>query len=143
MSTYSKSLLGTVAASAVIDERFTRALSALHGVSLRDVMLMRYVQHSAGSKLSRIDLARKLCVSPSTVTRSTRPLEKIGLIERESDMRDGRLSYVVLTRSGKTLLRNAEKAIDELSEEFVSNRLSRREVSDLASILQKLIGSGR
>jgi len=89
---FSVPILRTLRASAFIDERISGALSAIHGISLRDVMLMLYVRDSHGSKLSRIDLARRLCVSPSTVTRATNPLEKIGLIERESDSRDARLS---------------------------------------------------
>jgi len=136
--TYSIPILRTLRASALIDERFTGALSAIHGVSLRDFMLLRYVKHSPGSKLSRIDLARRLCVSPSTVTRATNPLEKIGLIAREADSRDARLSYVVLTASGAKLLKNAEKTLEQLSSDFLTPILSAKDLTQLASILSKL-----
>ncbi len=137
-TSFSLPILRTLRASALIDEKFTGALSALHGVSLRDVMLMLYVRNSPGSKLSRIELAKRLCVSPSTVTRATNPLEKIGLIDRESDSRDARLSYVVLTASGSNLLRHAEKTLEQLSKDFLSHSLSEEDRSQFAQILSTL-----
>lgn len=137
-TSFSAPILRTLRASALIDERFTGALSALHGVSLRDVMLMLYVKNAPGAKLSRIELARRLCVSPSTITRATNPLEKIGLIDRLADSRDARLSYVVLTTSGKKLLGHAEKTLEQLSTDFLSHSLSEMEQSQFAGILGKL-----
>lgn len=138
-NTYSLPILHTLRASALIDEKFTGALSALHGVSLREVALMLYVRNSPGSKLSRIELAKRLCVSPSTVTRATKPLEKIGLIGRESNSRDARLSYVVLTESGNTLLGYAENTLEQLSSDFLSRNLSEKDRSQFAKVLSSLI----
>lgn len=135
---FSPAVLRIVQASALIDERFTGTLSALHGVSLRDVMLMLYVKNAPGSKLSRVELARRLCISPSTVTRAARPLEKIGLITRKSDSRDARLSYVALTSAGGKLLRHAEKTLEQLSEEFLSRSLAEEDRSHFARILSTL-----
>jgi len=135
---FSVPILRILRASAFVDERISGALSSIHGVSLRDIMLMLYVKNSPGSKLSRVDLARRLCVSPSTVTRATNPLEKIGLIGRESDSRDARLSYVVLTAAGTKLLKNSEKTLEHLSVDFLSPRLSEKELSQLTEILSKL-----
>lgn len=131
-------ILQTLRASALIDDRFTSALAALHGVSLRDIILMLYVKNAPGSKLSRVDLAKRLCVSPSTVTRATAPLEKIGVIDREADSRDARLSYVVLTASGRKLLGHAEKTLAQLSTEFLSPYLTEKERVQFAKLLGKL-----
>ena len=135
---FSVPILRAVRASAVIDERISGALSAIHGVSLRDLMLMLYVKNSHGSKLSRVELARRLCVSPSTVTRATNPLEKIGLISRQSDSRDARLSYVVLTAAGAKLLKHAEKTLEHLSIDFLSPNFSEKELTQLTNLLNKL-----
>lgn len=135
---FSLPVLRTLRVSALIDEKFTAALSALHGVSLREVMLMLYVRDSPGSKLSRIELAKRLSVSASTITRATIPLEKIGLINRESDSRDARLSYVVLTTSGAKLLGHAEKALEQLSTDFLSRSLSEKDRVHFALTLSKL-----
>lgn len=99
---------------------------------------MIYVRNAPSSKLSRVELARKLCVSPATVTRATKPLEKIGLLDREADPRDARLSYVVLTESGNELLDNAEDSLEQLSANFLSQRLSASERSRLTQLLGKL-----
>ena len=138
-NSYSLPILHTLRASALIDERFTAALSALHGVSLREVMLMLYVKNAPGSKLSRIELAKKLCISPSTVTRATKPLEKIGLVERKSNTRDARYSYVGLTTSGNRLLKYAEKSLDQLSQDFLSATLSEQDRIRYSKILRSLV----
>lgn len=135
---FSLPILRTLRASALIDERFTGALSAVHGISLRDVMLMLYVKNAPAAKLSRIELAKRLCVSPSTVTRATNPLEKIGLVGRQADSRDARLSYVVLTSAGKKLLSHAEKTLERLSKDFLSASLSNAERTQLSDTLAKL-----
>ncbi len=135
---FSLPILRTLRAGALVDERFTGALSAVHGISLRDVMLMLYVKNAPGTKLSRIELAKRLCVSPSTVTRATNPLEKIGLIGREADSRDARLSYVVLTAAGKKLLGHAEKTLERLSKDFLATSLSKQEQTQLSELLAKL-----
>jgi len=137
-TSFSLPVLRTLRVGALIDERFTSALSALLGVSLREVMLMLFVKNAPASKLSRVELAMRLCVSPSTVTRATKPLEKIGLIESKSDSRDARLSYVVLTSAGVKLLKNAEKALEQLSQDFLSKSLSEKERSQFGKILSKL-----
>ena len=131
-------ILRVLRVAALIDERMTGALSALHGVSLREVMLMIYVRNSPSSKLSRVELARQLCVSPATVTRATRPLEKIGLLDREADPRDARLSYVVLTDAGNELLDNAELSLEQLSANFLSQVLSDSDTNRLTQLLGKL-----
>ncbi len=138
-NSFSLPILQTLRASALIDERFTGALSAVHGVSLREVMLMLYVRNAPGSKLSRIELAKRLCISPSTVTRAAKPLEKIGLIDRKSNSRDARLSYVVLTASGNELLTHAEKTLEQLSRDFLSHNLSEEDRSRFGKILSSLI----
>ena len=137
-NSFSLPILRTLRASALIDEKFTGALAALHGVSLREVMLMLYVKNAPASKLSRIELAKRLCVSASTVTRATRPLEKIGLTASQADSRDARLSYVVLTSAGSKLLRHAEKSLEQLSREFLSPSLAEEERAQFAQILSTL-----
>ncbi len=127
-------------ANARLEQRFTAGLSAVHGVALKEVLLMRHVQRATGSKLSRVDLAKLLHSSPSTVTRMTKPLEKIGLIDREADARDARLAYVVLTPAGKTLLKNATKTLEQMANEFLRERCSEEQITLLESLLSRISG---
>jgi DNA-binding MarR family transcriptional regulator len=54
--------------------------------------------------MRRGDLAEKLGLTASGVTRLLLPMEKIGLVRREADKSDARVSYVVLGAGGKQKL---------------------------------------
>ena len=89
-------------------------------------------------RLPRVDLAKRLSVSPSTVTRMAAPLEKLGLIGREPDARDARLAYVTLTDAGKALVEHATATLERLSGEMFSDRWSAPEIERLAALLGRL-----
>lgn len=48
-------------------------------------------------------LVERLCVEPSTVTKSLQRLEKVGFVERRQDSEDSRVSRVYLTDAGREL----------------------------------------
>ena len=48
-------------------------------------------------------LVERLCVEPSTVTKSLQRLEKAGFVERRQDSEDSRVSRVYLTSAGREL----------------------------------------
>jgi len=89
--------------------RLTRAQSAtvrrldnvlsIHGLSFNDFLILYYLEKAPESKLRRIDLAERLGVTASGVTRSLLPLEKLGQVARQQDPRDARVGYAVLTLS--------------------------------------------
>ena len=80
-----------------LEERFSGELGAVHGLALKEALLLMHLVRAPRERLSRIDLAKRLNASPSTITRMAIPLEKLGLIGREADARDARLAYVVFT----------------------------------------------
>jgi hypothetical protein len=80
-------------------------------------------------RLSRIDLAQRLHVSASTVTRMTAPLEKLGMVGRQSDPRDARLAYVVLTCGGQRLVRDAPAPPRALAEGLFRDRWAKAEIA--------------
>src|SRR5665811_2220772 len=71
-----------------------------HGISLADLAILRELRQAPGGKLRRSELAQRLGVTPSGVARQLSPLERIGLVARESHDRDARLALVVLTPAG-------------------------------------------
>lgn len=137
----SNAVLGIFRANALLEERFTGALSAVHGLGLKELLLMLYVQKAPGSKLSRVDLAKRLHVNPSTVTRMTLPLEKIGMIAREADARDARLAYVTLTPSGEERLNEAFETLERMSANVFQDRWSDEEIDGFDSLLQRIVPS--
>ncbi len=104
-------------AYAVLTRRLDNALSSLHGLSFGDFMILYYLDRAPASRLRRIDLAERLGLTASGVTRSLLPLEKLGLVSRLSDPRDARVGFAVLTQAGQQLLKYALVSIEPVSHE--------------------------
>jgi DNA-binding MarR family transcriptional regulator len=128
-------LLGT---HARLDERFDHSLGVLHGLSLKETLLLMHLKRSPGTRLSRIDLSKRLHVSPSTVTRMCAPLEKRHVVGREPDPRDARLAYVVLTKAGQQLITDARATLEGLSADVFRDRWTKSEIASLADLLGRL-----
>lgn len=94
-------------AQALLADRLDERLGTLHGISFSDFQLLSHLNRAPGARLRRAELAARVALSASGVTRSLLPLEKIGLVAREPDPRDTRLSYATLTAAGRALLPSA------------------------------------
>lgn len=75
-----------------------------------DFVVLYYLSKAPQEKLRRIDLADKVWMTASGITRLLAPMEKIWLINKES-AEDARVSIVSLTSWWKTKL---EEALDRL-----------------------------
>lgn len=106
-------------ANAVLVRRFDNALGSHHGISFGDYQLLNHLARAPGGKLRRIDLAERVGLTASGVTRSLLPLEKIGLVTRESDPRDARVGFAVVTPAGHEMVVNATAVVDLVSREAV------------------------
>jgi DNA-binding MarR family transcriptional regulator len=91
-----------------------------HGLSFSDFIILYHLDQAAGGKLRRIDLADKLGVTASGVTRMLAPMEKIGLVSKESNEHDARISYVVLAPGGKRLFEESLKTAEHVASEIFS-----------------------
>ncbi len=103
--------------SAVLDLALARALVLRHvdvplghhhGLSLSDLALLLELRAAPDGKLRRVELADRLGVTPSGVARQVAPLERMGLVGRESNPRDARLALVTLTDTGRRVAGEAE-----------------------------------
>ncbi len=107
-------------AQAEAARRFDGPLSA-HGISFGDFQLLFHLSRAPEGRLRRVDLAERLGLTASGVTRSLLPLEKIGLVDRQPDPRDARVGYAVITRTGKSLLNDAMSTVQSVSDELLKN----------------------
>jgi DNA-binding MarR family transcriptional regulator len=107
-------------AATVLARRFDTVLGSLHGISYADYQLLAHLAHAPGARLRRVDLAERLALTASGVTRSLLPLEKIGLVERQSDPRDARVGYASITPAGSELVANAQATVERISSEAAS-----------------------
>ena len=108
--------LGIRRAVALWETRADAELGAAHGLGLSDFAALHHLAEAPGGRLRRVDLARRLALTPSGVTRLLGPLERRGIVAREEAGHDARATYSVLTRSGKTLVRDATASMTTIAE---------------------------
>ncbi len=128
---------------AVLEERFSGELGSVHGLSLKEALLLMHLQSAPLSRLSRVELSKRLYVSPSTVTRMAAPLEKTGRVTREVDPRDARLAYVTLSADGLQVISEAKRTLVRLAGEVFKDRWADGEILNLSNLLARLTASQR
>ena len=117
--------------------------SAVHGISVNEFLMLLHLERSASNRLSRVELAKRMHVSASTITRMAAPMEKIGLVDRETDQRDARLVFVVATDAGREKLSEALATFAKRAGYLFEDRLETEEADQSASMLRRLIaGTG-
>lgn len=114
--------------------------SAVHGISVNEFLLLIHLERAAANRLSRVDLAKRMHVSASTITRMAAPMEKIGLVGREVDERDARLVFVVATASGREKLSQALATFSKRAGYLFNDRWDDEELNRLSEMLSRLIG---
>ncbi len=108
-------------------------LGAIHGISLSDFAAMHHLAEAPGGRLRRVDLAQRLALTPSGVTRLLAPLERRGIVTREEAGHDARATYAVLTRAGKTLVKDATATVNDFAESMLG-RLGERDRAVFAKL---------
>ena len=119
--------------------RLSGELTAVHGLSVNEFFLLMHLDKAALQKLSRVELAKRMHVSASTITRTVAPMEKIGLLTREADNRDARKALVVLTDAGRIKLREARSTFAKHAEYTFQDRWDKTELDSLAQLLHRLV----
>lgn len=136
-----KFFLNLTMTQAVVVRKFDARLS-LHSIGLNDFMILLHLGRAPQQKLRRIDLAEKVGLSASAITRKLAPLEKIGMVKRESDARDARVSYVKLAKGGKRTLEDALGSAEMAASELYPPD-KEGELKEITDILLRLGGSIR
>lgn len=124
---------------ATVSRRLDSALGGHHGISFADYQLLLNLQRAPGGRLRRVDLAEKLGLTASGVTRSLLPLEKIGLVGRQSDPRDARVGYAIITPTGSELVTNASVVVDNVSR-MLLGAPARAQIEATTSLFAQLSG---
>ena len=107
-----------------LNSKIYRKLDAsLWGIWFNDFIVLYYLNQSIDKKLRRIDLAEKVWLTASGVTRLLLPMEKIWLVSKEVNQFDARVSYVVLAKWWETKLEEAMERINFVLAEIMPNSL--------------------
>lgn len=107
----------------------SRKLDArLNGLGFNEFIILYHLSQADNYKMRRIDLADKVGLTASGVTRLLLPMEKIGLIKKEANATDARVSYVVLAPGGKTKLTEGIERMEIFCEDTIpENKLKKLE----------------
>lgn len=102
---------------------------------------MHHLNQNQDGRMRRTDLADRIGLTTSGITRLLLPMEKIGLISRQSDKNDARVSYVVLTKGGKTKFTEGLERLEIFGEDLVPDTKLKKleEVTKLINELGKNI----
>lgn len=113
-------------------------LQAAHGLSAGDYEVLVNLSEAPEHSMRMIDLASRLHLSPSGITRRIDGLVKADLVERRRCENDRRGSYAVLTKTGmKTMETVAPTHVRGVREHFI-DRLNANELEQLARALSKI-----
>ncbi|WP_317202000.1 MarR family winged helix-turn-helix transcriptional regulator [Janthinobacterium sp.] len=126
-------------AQAVLVRRLDNTLGNLHGISFSDFQLLYHLERAPGGRLRRVDVAERLALTASGVTRALLPLEKIGLVSRQPDPRDARVGYAAITPTGQGLLKNAVVTAQMVSQELLRDSAP-EQLAGLAALLGQVAG---
>ncbi len=119
--------------------RLSTEFASIHGLSINEFFLLMHLDRMENGRMSRVELARRMHVSASTVTRMVAPMEKIGLLERQLDERDARFAFVALTPAGRLKLEEARATFEKRAGFFFQDRWTEEEMTQLSDLLYRLV----
>jgi DNA-binding MarR family transcriptional regulator len=129
-----------VRAQAAVTRELSAQLSADHGLSINAYEALLSLARAPDSRMRRVDLAGGLLLTAGGVTRLLDGLERDGLVGREECASDRRVSYAVLTKTGRDKLREASKSHTRQIRELLGGVYDDDELAQLAVLLDRLPG---
>ena len=126
-------------AYATVVPTLDRELAAAQGLSFNQFEVLAWLARAGRRGLRMSDLASRVVLSPSGVTRAVDQLERRGLVERCVFEGDKRGSLATLTAGGRALLRKAANVhVLGLREHFLRH-MSRAELEHLTTALEAIL----
>lgn len=127
-------------AQAVTTRELSAALLAEHGLTINDFEALLVLSSAPDQRLKRVDLARRLLLTPSGITRLLEGLETAGLVERAACASDLRVTYAQLTDQGRERLAEASCGHMASIRTLFEEHLSPEEIEQVGELLAKLPG---
>lgn len=112
----------------------------LGGLGFSEFLILHHLASSKGERVRRTDLAQAVGLTQSGITRLLAPMEKIGLVKREANAMDARVSYVLLASGGKRKLKEALEDAEDLAASTLG-RIETKKRKDLADAFDALANS--
>jgi DNA-binding MarR family transcriptional regulator len=117
------------------------SLQAEHGLTINDYEALLLLSKAEENALRRIDLASRLVLTASGVTRLLDGLERSGWVGKRNCETDARVTYAVLTGGGRAKLDQAACSHVAHIRRLLEERYSCAELETLAELLSRLPGA--
>ena len=128
--------------NAQVMRRLEADLLAEHGLPLASYDVLVQLVEAPGHRLRMTELADRVLLSRSGLTRLVDRLEREGLVRREACPSDARGLFAVLTDEGYARLRAASPTHLRGVDEYLLGRLDAEDLSRLGQILDRALDEG-
>ena len=130
--------LGLLRSHAELTRAMNAQLIAQHGITLNDYDVMVNLAEAPGGVLRRVDLADRVLLTASGITRLLEGLERAGWVCKQACDKDARVTYAVLTDAGADRLRAASRSHTAEIRALMRSHCSDSELASLANLLHRL-----
>jgi DNA-binding MarR family transcriptional regulator len=130
--------IGLLRAHAATTRQFNAELLETHGLTLNDFDVLAQLSRGPDYGLKRSELAERVLLTPSGITRLLDGLERAGYVARGECATDARVTYAVLTDAGRKKLREASKTHLAGVRALLSERFTQDELQQLGELLGRL-----
>jgi DNA-binding MarR family transcriptional regulator len=113
-----------------------------HGLTINDYEVLLHLSRAPDRRLRRVDLAERVVLTASGITRLLEGLERAGHVERTDSTTDRRVVYATLTDAGLDKLREAARTHVSGIRSLFTERFTGEELELLAGLLARLPGAG-
>ena len=120
--------------ASALEHRLDRALS-FRGISFSEYKLLSVLAESSQIGTPRAELAARVGLTPSAITRALKPLEKLGYIDTARNQRDARQSLAIITSAGLELQKNAHNVVSDVLRELSISSATSKQILDFRSRL--------
>lgn len=117
-----------------------RELRDEHDLPLASYDVLLRLARAPDRAMSMTELAERVVLSPSGVTRAVDRLVEGGLVQRRRDSTDGRVALACLTMEGLDQLRRAAKTHLRGIREHFTGQLSESQLRAVAAALERITG---
>jgi DNA-binding MarR family transcriptional regulator len=113
---------------------FLQGYAQNNGVAWEYVPILEYIKKSPGC--IQVDISNKLGITAAAVTQSTKKLEALGLIRKETNKENLRIKQLYITEKGTLTLSNGTRIFD-MTDKLMFNNFTESETNELRRLLDK------
>jgi DNA-binding MarR family transcriptional regulator len=132
------SFIRLIRGHASVTRAMNAGLVADHGLTINQYEALLHLARADGRRMRRVDLADRLVLTASGVTRMLDGLEQAGYVDRDACASDRRVTYAVLTDAGLAKLTAASESHVADIRAFFESRFSAQELDQLVALLERL-----